>query len=123
MFSVADLKLYVSVLGPAFGAIQGVSSGSPVVTLHPQLALQQQNPQQPTMFPPSSQHSGFPSSQAIVQTSQAQPVSQMMSVIAQAPPMSTPASVIQHPPSSQSPQPAMARQTATPPPQNQVMFF
>ncbi|KAJ1529921.1 hypothetical protein ONE63_006650 [Megalurothrips usitatus] len=109
---------------PAFSSIQ--NSGSPVVTLHPQLALQQQNPNQPTMFPPSSQHSSFSATQTIqtstLLTSQASLVphssGQMMSVIAQTPPMSTPASVIQHPPSAQSPQPSVSRQTATPPPQS-----
>ncbi|XP_034251223.1 AT-rich interactive domain-containing protein 2 isoform X2 [Thrips palmi] len=104
---------------PSFVTSQS-TSGSPVVTLHPQLALQQHNPNQPTMFPPSSHHSILPASSSVQSNAtaiQPQPTpasSQMMSVIAQAPPMSAPASVIQHPPSSQSPQPS--RQTATPPP-------
>ncbi|KAK3921732.1 AT-rich interactive domain-containing protein 2 [Frankliniella fusca] len=124
----------VTPIRPAFTSTQS-GSGSPVVTLHPQLALQHQNPQQQTMFPPSSQHSSFQAIQSVqtsvqslqpqqqnpsLQASISQPSSQMMSVIAQAPPMSTPASVIQHPPSSQSPQPTVPRQAGTPPPATQV---
>ncbi|XP_026274441.1 AT-rich interactive domain-containing protein 2 isoform X6 [Frankliniella occidentalis] len=128
VYPPSPMMTKVTPIRPAFTSTQ-TGSGSPVMTLHPQLTLQQQNPQQSTMFPPTSQQSSFPAIQSVqtsVQslqpqqqsfTSQAlQPSSQMMSVIAQAPPMSTPASVIQHPPSASSPQP---RQTATPPPANQ----